>query len=725
MRPTLAFAATLLATASPIGASAQPAPSLHSFGDLALSHDGTTIADVEADGSARGRITWRSVQGGRVLRAIDPCGACTYDGLTFAPNGDLAWLQRNRTAGTVQLVVDHAGRQRTVATIAGIAQTPRFSPDGSRIALLVTPGATKEAGATQAGARQVGEIGEHADEQRLAVFDVTGSVAAADLHPLSPANRYIYEYDWTPDGRELVVTSAVGNGDNNWWVATLDAVDATSGAVRSIARPATQLNFPRVSPDGRTVAYIGGLMSDFGSVGGDVWTVPIAGGTPRNTTAGRPMSITSLDWPSTGIRGTMLHGEQMGLFDAASRQADGGDWTRPAAFSAGDGRAVYSADGRTVATVVQDFTHAPAIYAGASNNPVQITHDNDRQPARVAARSISWRSDQYTVQGWLLAPVNADPRARAAMITIVHGGPAAANTPGYVGPISSVGPFLDAGYYVFLPNPRGSYGQGEAFTAANRRDFGGGDLRDILAGIDAVERVAPVDDNRLGLTGGSYGGFMAMWANTQTNRFKAIVAGAGLSNWISYYGTNGIDQWMLPYFGRTMYDDPKAYEDVSAIYHIRTARTPTFIYVGERDIEVPPTQSIEYWHALRDQGVPASLMIYPDEGHGIRDAAHLVDLRARVLAWFDRYLRPGGGGGGSSADTLSYVTGSAGRCRAIAAGSAIRRCRCCGGRVQGSAPAPARYWRLAPPAFRWSGNRAGCSAARSPGGGRPRRVPIR
>ena len=106
------------------------------------------------------------------------------------------------------------------------------------------------------------------------------------------------------------------------------------------------------------------------------------------------------------------------------------------------------------------------------------------------------------------------------------------------------------GYYLFLPNPRGSYGTGEAFTRANIRDFGGGDLKDILAGIDAAERLAPIDDLMPGLMGGSYGGFMGMWANTQTNRFKAIVAGAGLSDWISYYGINGIDQWMIPYFGK-------------------------------------------------------------------------------------------------------------------------------------------------------------------------------
>ena len=627
------IAVALIAT---IAVPAAAAP-LHSYGGLALSPRGDVIASVEsAEGQEHAAIVMRSATTGRVIRTIDPCRQCSVSGLTFAPDGSLAYLARDRTAGTVALAVDAGRGAHTVATIRGIAQTPRFSHDGRRIALLVTIGAAKESGATQAGVRQIGEIGEHSDEQRLAVFDVHGAAVQPDgVKPVSPTDRYIYEYDWTPDSRGFVATTALGNGDNNWWVATLDAIDATTGAVRNIARPATQLNFPRVSPDGRTVAYIGGLMSDFGSVGGDVWTVPFAGGAPRNVTPRAKLSVTSLAWGDRLIRGTALRGDQAGLFTAAGDRADGLGWSRPASLSAGDAKAAWSADGSVVATVVQDFTHPPAIYAGPVAAPVQITHDNDLVPARMTARSINWRNEGFDVQGWLLAPLGADPSKKAPMITIVHGGPSAANVPSFGGGSQAA---LDAGYYVFLPNPRGSYGQGEAFTAANRRDFGGGDLRDILAGIDAVERQAPVDDARLGLTGGSYGGFMAMWANTQTNRFKAIVAGAGLSNWISYYGTNGIDQWMLPFFGKTMYDDPKAYEDVSAIYHMKTARTPTFIYVGERDIEVPPTQSVEYWHALKDRGVPTSLVIYPDEGHGIRGTANAADVRRRTIAWFDRYL---------------------------------------------------------------------------------------
>ncbi len=197
---------------------------------------------------------------------------------------------------------------------------------------------------------------------------------------------------------------------------------------------------------------------------------------------------------------------------------------------------------------------------------------------------------------------------------------------------------VENGYDVFLPNPRGSYGAGEAFTAANRRDFGGGDLRDILAGVDAVQRAVPIDPARIGLMGRSYGGYMAMWANTQTSRFAAIVAIAGISNWISLYGTNGINEWMIPYFSVSMYRDPEAYSRISPLTHILKARTPTLIYVGERDIEVPATQSLEYWRALKDQGVETSLVIYPDEGHEIRGTDSASDSRRRTVAWFDRFL---------------------------------------------------------------------------------------
>ena len=149
----------------------------------------------------------------------------------------------------------------------------------------------------------------------------------------------------------------------------------------------------------------------------------------------------------------------------------------------------------------------------------------------------------------------------------------------------------------------------------------------------------PVDDNRLAIMGGSYGGFTTMWAVTQTHRFRAAVAEAGISNWLSYYGENGIDQWMIPYFGASVYADPGIYARSSPINYIRNVHTPTFEYVGEFDIECPVPQTQEFWHALQELGVPTTMVIYPGEGHGLRDPAHLADVEKRILAWFGRYLQ--------------------------------------------------------------------------------------
>ncbi len=621
-------------------ASAQP---LHQYADLALAPAGDRVASVESAAEpdapqiAPGVIVVRAAGDGHVLATLDPCHSCGYSGLSFGPAGQLAFVVRDKAAGTATLMVQTPGARapRRLATVHGLAAMPRWSADGTRIALLVTIGARKETGATQAGIREVGEIGQTDDEQRIAIVPATGGA----LRIVSPADRFVYEYDWLPDGGGFVATTAPGNGDANWWVATIDAIDIATGGMRRIAQPATQVDFPRVSPDGRSVAFIGGLMSDYGSVGGDVWTVPLAGGVASDITPHFKGSFTSLAWTASGLRATALIGSQAVIVPIDPARGAGTPlWTAAASLSAADAKVAFARTG-TIATVTQDFDHGPAIVVGPPSAPKQISHDNDGFAPIVAARSLTWQSGGSDVQGWLVAPRGAyAPSARAPMITVVHGGPAAATVPTFIwqGPLAGL---VKAGYWVFFPNPRGSYGQGEAFTVANRRDFGGGDLRDILAGIDAAEAAAPIDDSRLGMMGGSYGGFMSMWANTQTHRFKAIVAAAGLSDWISYYGTNGINAWMIPYFGKSAYDDPQAYWDISAIRTIKQARTPTLITVGERDIEVPPSQSVEYWNGLKAAGVATSLIIYPDEGHGIRAPEHVADARQRTIAWFDRYLK--------------------------------------------------------------------------------------
>jgi dipeptidyl aminopeptidase/acylaminoacyl peptidase len=381
-------------------------------------------------------------------------------------------------------------------------------------------------------------------------------------------------------------------------------------------------------------------MSDFGATGGDVFTIPVAGGSAINITPDMKASATSLAWSCTGsVQVQLLAGDQHQLVDLGPGTAPARAkvlWSGTEALSDDATSSQAACPATVLAASHESFRSPPEIEVGPPGRWRDITHVNAGLTAAMRVTSLAWTNEGFAEQGWLLLPEHAS--GKIPMVTSVHGGPAAAAGPYFYGP-GLISALLERGWAVFRPNPRGSFGQGERFAAANVRDLGHGDLRDVLAGIDAAERNAPIDDARLALTGGSYGGFMTMFAITQTNRFKVGVAVAGISNWQSYYGENGIDGWMLPYFGASVYDDPEIYARSSALNYIRNAHTPTFAYVGERDIECPASQTVEFWHAMKAVGVPAAIMIYPGEGHGLRDPVHAEDALQRTLDWFDRYLR--------------------------------------------------------------------------------------
>jgi dipeptidyl aminopeptidase/acylaminoacyl peptidase len=394
-----------------------------------------------------------------------------------------------------------------------------------------------------------------------------------------------------------------------------------------------------------------------------VWIVPASGGAPVDLTPKRPTSPAWIEWDGNehlyiselaagnaqlvrmGIEGGVDH-------VGASAVTSFGAPVFSIPGSVGDGRMELSLSSSANHSLfvfhASSFDRATEVYearpgtstAKGFEGVTQLTHLNDGvEPAWGKSVSLAWKSDKFTVQGWLLLPKDYDPAKKYPLIVEVHGGPAAAADAHWGGGGGlSAAAFSALGYFVLQPNPRGSYGQGEEFAQANRKDFGYGDLRDILAGVDAVLAQYPVDPDRVGITGWSYGGFMTMFAVTQTNRFKVAVSGAGLSNWQSYYGENSIDQWMIPYFGASVYDDPAVYARSSAINYIKQVHTPTLVVVGDRDGECPAPQSYEFWHGLRDQHVTTQLVVYANEGHGFVDPAHRRDVMERAVDWFAKYM---------------------------------------------------------------------------------------
>jgi dipeptidyl aminopeptidase/acylaminoacyl peptidase len=620
------------------------------FKETTLSPDGKRVAWVEAIREPSGQPAAHSAifvtevgssERPRQVSAGD--GRCAEHSPAWSPDGQrLAFLSDHAGEGQLQLYLAPAagGRAKRLTNLKGILADPRWSPDSKRLGLLFTENALGQAGPLGPGRVETGEIGDAVLYQRLSILDLDSD----KLRQVSPADLYVYEYDWSPDGERCVLIAAHGSGDNNWYLAQLHLLALASGECKSVLNPGMQIAVPRWSPDGKTIAFIGGLMSDQGYNGGDIYTIPASGGKPRNLTPDLDSSASWIAWhPSSvqivftehidgcsGIARTDMDGHVTHLWKGAENiMAEGGSFA-----------ASISRDAQTFALIRQSFEQPPEVWAGPPGGWKAITRANQGiAPAWGKSQCLHCKSDSFRIQGWLLYPQEFDPKRGYPMVVQVHGGPAGAVTPRWQGEYSVSGALSRRGYFVFFPNPRGSYGQGETFTRANVKDFGHGDLRDIVAGVDEVLRVAPVDRDRLGISGWSYGGYMTMWAVTQTDRFRAAVAGAGIANWQSYYGQNGIDQWLIPYFGASVYDDPAVYARSSPITFIKRVKTPTLILVGERDVECPLPQSQEFYHALKTLKVPTKLVVYPGEGHMISDLAHRRDILRRSVEWFDERLQ--------------------------------------------------------------------------------------
>ncbi|MCC7496973.1 MAG: S9 family peptidase [Bryobacterales bacterium] len=622
---TLCLAAILLAALPApakwqnLDAAFQEASASVQFDSVAVSPDGRSIAWVEKYGAGEAAVRVRFA--GHAARRIEEGGS-----VSWSPDSThIAYLSANE----LHVASARGGHIRTLTLPDGYLQHPAWSPDGRRIAVLYTENRWQSGGPLDPVGRQFGVIQATVPVARL----LTVNTGGGDAHICSPPGLNIYEFSWAPDSRRIAAVAAPPPGNANWWYASLYALDSATYSATRILVPHMQIALPRWSPEGARIAFVGGLMSDQGVVGGDVYEVPAIGGPAVNRTPGLDASARALWWTTSGIWFSAHHHGGTALY-SLTRGVPKMVWN-----SAENVYASASADGGIFGLVRSSFLRPPEVWFGAPGIWKPVTAVNaHRKPIFGDVRSLSWKSDQYTVQGWLIAPRNMQSNHRYPMIVLVHGGPASAREPAWPRTMDFT-LLASEGYYIFCPNPRGSFGFGEKFTRANVKDFGGGDLRDILRGVDEAIRVAPIDPHRVGITGWSYGGYMTMWAVTQTTRFAAAAAGAGISDWRSYYGQNEINTWMLPYFGASVYDDPAVYARSAPIEFIRNVVTPTLVLVGEYDAECPAPQSFEFWRALKTLGVSTQLVVYQGEGHNIRDLNHRQDILNRMAGWFGTYLK--------------------------------------------------------------------------------------
>ena len=309
------------------------------------------------------------------------------------------------------------------------------------------------------------------------------------------------------------------------------------------------------------------------------------------------------------------------------------------------GGGTFSRDGGSVAFTLSDPRKpADVQVATIGTGPLKPRQLSDHNPqvrdfTLGTSEVVTWKSaDGMDVDGVLLRPAGYVTGRRYPLVAYIHGGPAGAWSQGFAASWSNPGQVLAGqGFAVFYPNPRGSSAYGEKFLRANIKDWGAGDYRDIQTGIDALVARGVADSTRLAQTGWSYGGYMTAWTLTQTNRFKAVVVGAGLTDMYSMYATNDIPRTLDGYFGAEPWNDTTEYRKRSAMTYIKNAHTPTLILHGQADLRVPIGQAQELYAGLKKNGVPVQLVFYPREPHGLQEPRHQLDKMKREVEWIRRW----------------------------------------------------------------------------------------
>lgn len=636
-----------------------------------------------------------SPDGSRVV-----CTVATADGPANAYHTNL-WIVS--TAG---------GAPRQLTTARSRDTTPRWSPDGARIAFISERSGEKqvwiidpdggEARPLTSGTLAPSELAWSRDGRWLALVGKPQPKPGPDASDVRVISRLRYKLDgegfWDGGWKQVLVLPADGgearpvthdecdhtnpawSPDGNWiacvanpdpnadlsnvtdiWVVPAEGREGPRRVTRGIG-PAGQ---PAWSPDGTRIAYVGHDNACRGATNSQIWIAPAGGGEPVCLTRAFDRSVGhhvisdmrahpgagGLTWTPDGGRIFFMY-------------ADGANTQIASVASDGDVRPETSGDheligcsldraARRVATVESDpLSPGEVAIRDLEGGPGPLRRLTDwngplLRPLKLATpERFQFSSvDGWTVEGWVLRPAALVPGERVPTVLEIHGGPHGAYGNAFFHEFQAL---AASGYGVIYMNPRGSQGYGQAFTAATRHDWGGKDYEDLMRGVDhALASYAWIDPDRLGVAGGSYGGFMTNWVVGHTQRFKAAVTMRSISNAYSQWGTSDLAYqkgfWEYP---GDPWESPGFYLERSPITYVRHMRTPLLIIHSENDLRCPIEQGEQLFVALKKQGVPTLFVRFPGESHDLSrngQPTHRVERLKHILGWFDTYLARGAG----------------------------------------------------------------------------------
>jgi len=634
--------------------------------------------------------------GDRRMTVEESLAIKVVSGPEFSPDGK--WIaytvsewdrKENRRVSHVHLVTADGARTLRLTNGDKGESAPQWSPDGSRVAFLAErgekekgnqvwsiPAAGGEAEKLTSEESGVSAFRWSPDGRRLAFvtrdtppdkaerekkkkdkFDAvvvdqdyryahlwTLDVESKEKKRLTQGDATVAGPQWSPDGKWIAYTVSQSGAQESSFIDISDdrntdifVVGAEGGPPRQLTSNPGPDGGPQWSPDGKWIAYTASPDPRSWAAKSEVMLVAAGGGAPRNTgwEAGGELA-----WAPDSV--SLYFTREAGVYNAivSAPVTVKGEARQVAAGSRVYGQIDVSADGKQVAFTATDSRAAADIWVQppGGREARQVTRANPQLKGFAVAETevIKWKGpENLDIEGLLVKPLGYEAGKRYPLILQIHGGPY-----GKFGDTfnSRAQIFAAHGYALLMPNPRGSTGYGNEFTVANLGDWGGKDFQDIMAGVDAAIARGVADPEKLVVMGGSYGGFMTFWTITQTDRFKAAIGHAGISDWYSFHGQSDIPGLMEYGFRGHPWTAAEGYRKYSPMTYVDRVKTPLLITHGEQDRRVTIAQGEQYYRALKKRGVEVVFVRYPREGHGIQEPNHQIDLVGRQLAWFDSHL---------------------------------------------------------------------------------------
>jgi dipeptidyl aminopeptidase/acylaminoacyl peptidase len=639
---------------------------LRGLGDVRPSPDGARVAYVvtrnDSPGRPRSEVWIRDVTRGTATRlGTDATGASSP---RWSPDGaSIAFIGRVGDSSGVATARADGTAPRFLAPVTGTnhvlpstGDQLAWSPDGKQLAYVSsTPGPEADANGdpmviTRYSYKPTATEGltRFNDNRRLHLFVV--DVASRDVRQLTTGTYYEHSIAWSPLGTELLFISNHAADADRVFNYDIFAVTVSTGTVRQITNTPNAEYQPTWSPDGASIAYLGTkrplTSSETTMEDTHVWLMKADGSSPREVGASVDNRQRAPLWANDG-RALIASVQERGrsvlyrfpVDGTAARAIDTGAGSVGAWAPLRDGGLVYAATTMTEPGILRrrgadgrmrDLLSLNAALLGA------------RTLAPVEAITFKAR-DGMQVEAYLTMPLGRTASSRHPMIVAIHGGPHAAQGASFNDRAQI---YAAHGYATLMVNYRGSVGYGQKFADAIFGDQNGKEAEDVMSGVDAALGTYPwLDGNRLGVEGGSYGGQLANWLITRTDRFRAAIPTAGISNLVSFNYMSYYHDYLPVEFGAYPHERGGALMDTlwarSPLRHVDRVRTPTMLVHGENDNDVPVAEAEQFYVALRDVGVPAQLVRYPREGHGVRETKHVADLIERSMAWYDRWFTRG------------------------------------------------------------------------------------